>query len=104
MLSQSTPESFTSFELLHRQPWIFATAREYTEWRLALAKDLGLDAFAILVVGSACTGYILNPKKNFKKFDDRSDIDVAVISPRHFDESWRWLRNLPPAERLKGSF
>ena len=44
--------------------------------------------------GSSSCGFSLNPNKKFKKFDDNSDIDIAIVSQYHFDVSWRTLRNL----------
>ena len=46
-----------------------------------------------MVMGSAAIGVSCNPYKNFKYFDDKSDIDVAVISGFHFQVAWRYLRN-----------
>ena len=31
--------------------------------------------------------------KNFKKFNDKSDIDVGIISNYYFDIAWHELRN-----------
>ena len=39
-------------------------------------------------------GISLNPNKNYRAFDEHSDIDVAVVSDYHFTEGWRTLRNL----------
>jgi len=44
------------------------------------------------IVGSGNWGYSLNPKKAFKPFDHASDIDVAVVSPAEFEETWKHLR------------
>jgi len=100
---QSSAEAFVAHELLHRTPWIFQSDREYVTWRVELAEDLQVDPFAIVIVGSACTGYSLNPAKEFRKFNQASDIDVAIVSHRHFEDSWRWLRDLKPADLLTGS-
>jgi hypothetical protein len=66
-----------------------------------LAVDLDVDPFMVIVVGSAATGYSLSPHKNFSAFSPRSDIDVAIVSQRHFDDAWRWLRELGPVKLLK---
>ena len=47
----------------------------------------------IIITGSACVGYSLNPRKNFRKFRETSDIDVGIISNYYFDIAWHELRN-----------
>src|SRR5688500_10040342 len=63
-------------------------------WKSTLAGQLEVDPKNVLITGSAAVGVSLNPYKSFKPFDDKSDIDVAVISTYHFDVAWRTLRNL----------
>jgi hypothetical protein len=45
-------------------------------------------------VGSASLGFSLSPDKSLRKFDSGSDIDVAVVSYRHFELAWDHLRKL----------
>lgn len=63
-------------------------------WRARLASKLKVDPCRLIFVGSACTGVSLNPHKNWKGFDDDSDVDVAVVAPFYFEVAWRFLRNL----------
>ncbi|SCG55644.1 hypothetical protein [Micromonospora halophytica] len=49
---------------------------------------------AVQLVGSARLGYSLNPKKNFRRFHESSDLDVAIISPELFDQAWGELREI----------
>jgi hypothetical protein len=63
-----------------------------------LASKLGVDPYSIIVVGSASVGFSLNPEKNWKPFDDESDIDVAVISSTHFEMSWHFLKTMKPTD------
>ena len=94
-LAQSTPLAFSSRRLLECVPVIFGGDRQaHIDWKAKLAGQLGIDAYAMIIVGSACCGVSLNPNKNFKPFGAASDIDVAVISSFYFDTSWHWLRNL----------
>ncbi|MFD7079565.1 hypothetical protein [Streptomyces sp. NPDC059918] len=99
-LRELTPEAFVNHYVIDRVPWIFNSRRQYVEWKIDLGRDLDVDPFSIVVVGSGCVGVSLSPTKNFSHFHTGSDIDVAIISPRHFDESWRWLRTLTPSESL----
>lgn len=102
-LSQLRTEAavdFASRYLLDRVPWLFFDRSQYIAWKAELAADLEVDPYMVIVVGSAATGYSLSPTKNFSAFGQRSDIDVAVVSQRHFDEAWRWLRELGPVKLL----
>ncbi|NJM05467.1 hypothetical protein HC891_03525 [Candidatus Gracilibacteria bacterium] len=100
-------EKIASIWLLDRIPFLFQEDRGlYIDWKFALAKKLGIDCASILIVGSSCTGISFNPYKNYKPFDNTSDIDVAIVSDYYFNEAWRALRNLgsrrhslPPREK-----
>ena len=99
-LASLTAEVFVNHHVLDRVPWLFEDRTRYVEWKTVLASEIGVDPFSIVVVGSAALGFSLSPKKGLSVFDERSDIDVAVVSPTHFDTAWRWLRNLGPARLL----
>ena len=88
------PDVFISKWIMERTPNIFNNSEmEYYEWKHKMALGLKIDARDIIVTGSACLGYSLNPKKNFKKFNQYSDIDVGIISNYYFDIAWHELRN-----------
>lgn len=38
--------------------------------------------------------FCLNPHKNYRLYNDESDVDVAIISELYFDIAWKELRNL----------
>lgn len=99
-LKKLTPEEFVNHYIIDRVPWIFSSRRQYVEWKISLARDLDVDPFSVVVVGSGCVGVSLSPHKDFSHFHNGSDIDVAIVSSRHFDECWRWLRSLTPSESL----
>lgn len=81
--------------IIDRIPIIFdGDIAAYAKWRHKLAIGLGVDPSALLITGSAAFGISLNPHKNYKYFNDQSDIDVAVVSDYHFMEGWRTLRNI----------
>lgn len=85
---------FLSHRVFERVPHIFKNIEQYLKWKNVLTNNLEVDPSSILIIGSASLGLSLNPNKNFKEFNDNSDIDIAVISQYHFDTSWRTLRNL----------
>jgi hypothetical protein len=61
-------------------------------------------------VGSGAIGLSLNPNKmianELKTFDDKSDLDIALISDPQFDMAWRDLRELahPALNELEAGF
>ena len=99
-LRNKTPSAFVENHLFDRIPAIFDGDRNlFVSWKRELAKLIEVDPACITIVGAAATGASLNPFKNFKSFDDSSDVDVAVVSPHHFSVAWRYLR-LNGARRL----
>jgi predicted nucleotidyltransferase len=87
------PSTLISELVLERLPHIFGSNwSEFRTWRARLAPRLGVDPCDIFFSGSAAVGFSLNPQKGLRRFDDDSDIDVAVVSAYHFDAAWRALR------------
>jgi hypothetical protein len=66
----------------------------YLQWKITLGEIINVDPKDIVIIGSAGLGFSLNPYKNFKVFDEKSDIDIAIISHYHFDIAWFALRHL----------
>ena len=94
-LVSSPPDLVASVWILNRTPHPFnGDTRLYEGWRRELAKRIDVDSSEIIITGSSAFGISLNPYKNFRYFDNNSDIDVAVISEHYFTLSWRFLRNL----------
>ncbi len=92
-LESRSPEEFLEHALFDRVPHIFQNDRaQYVLWKRVLAKELAVDAACLAIVGTAALGWSLNPEKNLKPFDNKSDVDVAVISPYHFTVAWHYLR------------
>ncbi|MGV9293749.1 hypothetical protein [Amycolatopsis sp. NPDC003676] len=102
-LEHLPPEDFVNHHLLGRLPWLFQTWTLYRNWKTELARGLQVDPHDIIVVGSSALGFSLSPDKNFSAFHNESDVDVAVISMRHFNLAWQELRDLDPAARLHPS-
>lgn len=66
--------------------------------RARVAEHFGIEPGHVLIVGSAKIGFCLtdkrvdegeDPRPAFSPFDESSDIDVAIISDRVFDEIWK---------------
>ncbi|NMO57520.1 hypothetical protein HH310_40930 [Actinoplanes sp. TBRC 11911] len=82
--------------VLDRLPFTFDSKAGYFLWRHELGSGFQVDARDVVLVGSAAIGRSLNPQKRFKVFGSQSDIDIAVVSPTHFDRAWHWFRNTDP--------
>jgi hypothetical protein len=85
---------FVTARLFDGTPAVWPTEINYIRWRHLVAIELGVDPMAVQLVGSARLGYSMNPRKNFKKFHEGSDLDIAVISPELFDKAWSELREI----------
>lgn len=78
--------------ILEHTPYIFdGYETEYIHWREEIASKLCIDATDIMITGSASLGFSLSPYKNFKLFNEKSDIDVSIISHYYFDIAWHDL-------------
>jgi len=87
------PKSFVSRYILEPVPFAFSGDLQlWIDWKETLAVLLYIDAYDIVMTGSASMGYSLNPMKSFKAFDNLSDIDCGVISEHYFNVAWRHLR------------
>lgn len=81
--------------LFERVPYVFEESWEgYRSWRLYLSSAIRVDPSEIIIVGSAGVGYSLDPTKQLRRFDDESDVDVAIISDYFFSEAWHHLRSV----------
>lgn len=86
-------EDFVAKHIFDRVPFVFSSRDELIKWKTELSRGIDVDPASMIVVGSSAIGFSLNPYKNFKSFDEKSDVDVAVISHYHFQVAWRYLRS-----------
>jgi len=97
-LTSSPPDIIASLWILNRVPHPFSgNAKSYEAWRKKLAELVNVDPSEIIITGSGAFGISLNPHKNYRAFDEDSDIDVAIVSEFFFNSSWRHLRNIGSA-------
>lgn len=81
---------FVTKWMLDTIPYIFESEPfDYITWRTELSGKMNVDPTDILISGSANLGFSLNPAKNFKTFNESSDVDVCIVSPYYFDTAWR---------------
>jgi hypothetical protein len=92
-------------------PFVFRqTPRTLDVLKRHLVSELGLSPSDILVVGSARTGFSLNPDNFPRQFSGTSDIDVVIVDEDLFDKIWTTLliwnypRRLLKAGRIDGDW
>ena len=87
-------DKLISHQLFGRTPAIFGDDQAaWIDWKAELAAGLEVDPLSIFIVGSAALGFSPSIGKDMHLFQSSSDIDVAVISPHHFDLAWHELRS-----------
>jgi hypothetical protein len=99
LLAASDPPKWIDRHFLRQDPYAFhATRVTFHETACELADSLDVERNGIFCIGSGAVGLSLNPGKiengHLKRFDDRSDLDLAIISSRHFEIAWRELSRL----------
>jgi len=73
------------------RPAIFNSDEDTVRFQEHISSSLGVAEAAkdVLIVGSAKTGFSLDPDRYFGPFRDKSDIDIVVVHQGLFDEAWR---------------
>ncbi|MFA9395567.1 MAG: hypothetical protein ACERJ1_12770 [Halodesulfovibrio sp.] len=65
--------------------------------------QLGIHSANIAIAGSAKTGFSFSPKKDFKQFDESSDLDVILVDSSRFNDSWSALLDLKYRGKLSNT-
>lgn len=87
--------------LLFGVPKIFNDdENRYFELKEEVSAYFKIEPTQVYVVGSAKLGFSIAPQKRYKVFGDDSDIDVAIIDEKLFDEYWKYIYEI---EKKKGS-
>jgi len=62
----------------------------YDDLKIFMSEMLDVHVNNIAIVGSAKLGYSITPSKEklFKPFSSNSDIDIVIVSPEIFRQSW----------------
>ncbi len=89
---------FIQTRLLNAVPWIFkGNVEAFREWRRGITREAALQEDAVFVVGSAAVGFSLSPMKPGRPFQvvglarQASDIDIAIVDDRLFEQCWNTL-------------
>ena len=78
---------------------------KYNDFKIFISQKLGVHYNDIAIAGSAKVGFSLNPDKNYKEFNEKSDIDVIIISQPLFYKFWKsYLCDSYSALRVKNYY
>lgn len=96
LLGVSEPPRWIDQVFLRQDPFAFDMgAANFHDVACKLSESLDVDRNGIYCIGSGAVGLSINPAKitngHLKAFDSESDLDIAVISARHFELAWREL-------------
>ena len=76
-------------------PWLFINKfgneaiQKYQVFRTYMASVFKMPATAFFICGSSMLGFSLSPHKSFADFNEDSDVDIAIISSKLFNEYWK---------------
>jgi hypothetical protein len=80
---------------LRPDPFAFRST-DFRQFAALIGSELDVESNGVYCVGSGAVGLSLNPKnvkrRHLSKFDADSDLDIAIVSSRHFEQGWRDLR------------
>ena len=62
---------------------------QYFNIKAEVADHFGIHHSEVLLVGSGKMGFSIAPSKRYREFHDKSDIDLAIVSPHLFDMVWQ---------------
>lgn len=85
------PGELTDWFLRSETVEAFPTPEKYNEFQAAVM-TLYPNAEKVAVAGTANWSFSLNPNKNFKTYDHRSDVDTVVVSPDDYMRFWEEIR------------
>lgn len=73
-------------------PWLFEQSpQKFADFRSEIAGAVSSTTMSVIVVGSGRFGYSLSPDQPFRLYRSGSDIDLALVDEKLFDEIWHLL-------------
>lgn len=86
--------SFADKILANDDIWFFKkyfnenASYKYNEFKYYMSQKFGINPQEITIIGSARFGFSMNPQKNYKDFNENSDIDIVIVSKKLFEKLW----------------
>lgn len=96
VITAENPPDWIDRHFLRQDPFIFSDASStFHDIACRVASELEVDRNGIFCIGSGAIGLSVNPLKltngHLKRLDADSDLDLAIISARHFELAWQDL-------------
>lgn len=91
-IKSKTPEELARDALYRKFVYALPDEKNYQLFLKQIKIDYP-DATQIAIMGSGNWEFSLNPNKNFRKYSIKSDIDIAIVCPRSFEQTWNELRS-----------
>lgn len=92
-ISNTKPEDLIQNWFNISVPHAFGSEEDYRNFLLQITSEWP-DSISVCVAGSSNWRYSLNPNKNFSEYHSGSDIDVVMVSPQYFEDTWEVLRSM----------
>lgn len=92
-LKRRSPLELASFYFGREEVEAFSSSTAYQEFISLVQQEVGGQP-KVVIVGTGNWKYSLNPYKSFKPFDEKSDIDIAVVSTERFNQTWNAIREV----------
>jgi hypothetical protein len=92
-LRSRAAEDLARFYFEREEIVAFDGRESYLSFKNFVMNEL-VEAEYVAVVGTGNWRFSLNPDKDFKAFDEKSDIDLAVISIKRFNDAWEEIRKV----------
>lgn len=91
-------KEFCRTHLFDMHSWYFENARDfgatgtYDQFRVQVGGLVDCNPNNVAIVGSAKFGFSLAPDKRLRDFEQSSDIDLVIASPKLFEDTWAQFR------------
>ena len=92
-MNKRSARELATFYFASQECAAFDSVDHYQSFTQLVQQEVG-GSPEVAVVGTGNWKYSLNPYKDFKPFDEKSDIDVAVVSSELFHITWDELRQV----------
>lgn len=93
--SKSVAEIYNKY-LLGQDVWLFKEylkvsnpSKAYDDFKFYISDNLKIHFNNIAITGSSKTGISFSPQKKLKLFNDNSDLDIVLVSEKHYMNFWQ---------------
>lgn len=95
-IATKTVREIYSKYLLGQDVWLFREylkfenpSKAYDDFKFYISDNLNIHFNNIAIIGSSKTGISFSPKKKLRLFDANSDLDIILVSEKHYKAFWQ---------------